>query len=383
VRVAIIGGGAAGSFLAYLLTQNQVRCVVYESRTDREKPCGGGCTPKVTRRYGILASAALPKNLVYDLSFDSSRKRGIALRLRDPLWIYSRRELDTFLLDEALRQGAGLIRERATGFQRQSAVWQVVDTKGNRERYDFLVGADGAGSLVRKTLGRSFAPNDLSLARGYYLPGQHHGRMAHIRFADPDLPGYLWAFPRCDHVAVGALSAGRQTPAATLDLLLKRFVKDLYGIGSTDRLEGYAAPIPTLRARTLLSQQTGGRDWALIGDAAGFVDPLTAEGIAYALRSAELLSSRLAAGRPEDYSQAVRKDFGRQLLQAALLRDVFYRRKLGGKSFIDRMLSLTKRSDQVRELQNDYVAGSLGYAGLFGRLLWKAPRILSQALATE
>jgi flavin-dependent dehydrogenase len=380
VRVAIIGAGAAGSFLSYLLAEKGVACRVYESRADREKPCGGGCTGKVTRRYGPLFSAFIPNNLVHDLQFESARRSGVALSLRDPLWIYSRRELDGFLLNAGIERGAELIRERVTGIRRESGTWQVEERKGHFERYDFLVGADGASSLVRKRLRGPFAAEDLSLALGYYLPGRRHAGTAHIRFADPELPGYLWAFPRCDHVSVGGLSAGRKTSPEALDRLVQQFLKDLYGLESADGLERFTAPVPSLRARTLQRQVTGGSDWALVGDAAGFVDPLTAEGIAYALRSAELLASCLVRGHPEEYSRATRKDFGRELFHAALLRDIFYRGKLAGRSFIDRMLSLTKRSGQVRDLQNDYVAGKLGYSGLFGRLLWRAPRILSQVL---
>ena len=84
--------------------------------------------------------------------------------------------------------------------------------------------------------------------------------------------------------------------------------------------ERYAARIPGLAPRTWDTRQACGDGWALLGDAAGFADPVTGEGIYYALRSAELLAESYLAGEPLKYETLWRKDFGRQLQRASRLR---------------------------------------------------------------
>jgi geranylgeranyl reductase family protein len=375
VRVAIIGAGVAGSFLAWLLSRKGVDCVIYDGAGVREKPCGGGCTSRVTRRYPFLTAASIRKNLVRHLSYHSNRYREINLELEDPIWIYSRRELDGFLLEQALKSGARLRSVRVVSLEQESGQWRVRDTEGESTCCDFLVGADGALSLARKRLSQPLAPEDLSVTIGYYIPGALHPDRLHVRFADPGWDGYLWALPRIDHVSLGVGNRYRWSTASQLRAQLDRFARDLYGAGPGDDWHSYAAPVPTLRARTLKTQKIGGDSWALIGDAAGLVDPITAEGIPYAMRSAELLAEALAAGQPAIYEDGWRADFGRDLIQAARLKNLFFHRRVLGDTFINRMLGVTRRSPLVRKAQNDLIAGRISYYGLFGRLALHLPRI--------
>jgi len=383
MRVGVIGGGVAGSFLCYLLAREGFDCMLFEGRPPREKPCGGGCTAKITRRYPIFPGASIPKNQVYDLYYQSSGHRSVHLQLREPIWIYSRFELDGFLREQARQRGCRVLQRRVTGFERESGAWLVRDSGGGTETCDFLVGADGATSIVRKRLAEPFDPADLSVTLGYYVPQSSPSDSIHIRFLDPNLDGYLWSFPRVDHASVGIINTYRALSSPELYHRLNLFLKDLCGLEDSSGLRGYAAPVPTLTQKAFDRLNVGDGNWALIGDAAGFADPITAEGIAYAMRSAELLASALLAGQPSTYTAGWRNDFGAELIQAARLKTRFYRKNFAGDTFINRMLALTRDSAVIRKAQNDLIAGRLTYKQLAMKILLRSPKILYEIFKNQ
>jgi flavin-dependent dehydrogenase len=139
----------------------------------------------------------------------------------------------------------------------------------------------------------------------------------------------------------------------------------------------HTIPSPASDPRSLL--EIAGTRWALVGDAAALADPITGEGIYYALRSAQLLARTLrASASPLGYARAVLDDFGRDLLKAAALRDWFY-----APGFTDRMIAYCRRSPALRRILADLVLGEQGYVGLKRRLLRVSPRfLLESTLAT-
>lgn len=383
MRVGVIGGGVAGSFLCYLLAAARIDCILFEGRPPREKPCGGGCTGKITRRYPIFPAASIPKNQVHDIYYQSSRHPRIHLRLSEPIWIYSRAELDGFLREQALEGGCRLLQRRVIGFEHEAGTWRIRDSGGDCETCDFLVGADGATSIVRKRLAAAFDPADLSVTIGYYVPQSSRSDAIHVRFLDPELDGYLWSFPRVDHASVGIINSYRGLSSSELRSRLDRFLKDLYGLEDGSGLHAYAAPVPTLTRQAFDRLKVGDGEWALIGDAAGFADPITAEGIAYAMRSAELLASCLIAGQPAEYARKWRSDFGTELIQAARLKTRFYRKSFAGDTFINRMLALTRDSAVIKRAQNDLIAGRLTYKQLAMKILLRSPKILYEVATSS
>jgi flavin-dependent dehydrogenase len=113
------------------------------------------------------------------------------------------------------------------------------------------------------------------------------------------------------------------------------------------------------------------RAWALVGDAAGFVDPLTGEGIYYAIKSADLLAQALV-NRVEDFDEMWRAEFGAEMRRAAELQHRFYRGNFAGAPLTERMVQFARRHRGVREVLRDLVAGDQGYVGLKSRLLRSA-----------
>src|SRR5205085_4388678 len=97
--------------------------------------------------------------------------------------------------------------------------------------------------------------------------------------------------------------------------------------------------IPGLAVKTWDTRRACGVGWALVGDAAGFADPVTGEGINYALRSAELFAESYLAGCPLDYERRWREDFGRELRHASEMRQRFYG-NFWGAPFTERQIEL-------------------------------------------
>lgn len=137
----------------------------------------------------------------------------------------------------------------------------------------------------------------------------------------------------------------------------------------------YSHLLPSPTAAFLRRALASGPGWAMIGDAAGFVDPITGEGLYYALRSADLLARALIAGRPECYPQWLRWDFLPELETAAGFVERFFRGSFAGAPVLERMVQFAARSPRFRALLLDLFAGSQGYSGL-RRAYGMLPRIL-------
>jgi flavin-dependent dehydrogenase len=138
--------------------------------------------------------------------------------------------------------------------------------------------------------------------------------------------------------------------------------------------ERYAHLIPSPSADPASILEAGGEDWALVGDAAALADPITGEGLYFALRSAALLAETLRAGRPpRAYAESALDEFGRDLVKAAALRDRFF-----APGFAARMIRYSRRSAAVRGVLSDLVVGAQGYASLKRRLVRTLPRFLWQ-----
>jgi len=99
----------------------------------------------------------------------------------------------------------------------------------------------------------------------------------------------------------------------------------------------------------------------------GFADPVTGEGIYYALRSAELFAEAYLAGSPLNYEQRWRKDFGAELKRASEMRRRFYG-NFWGAPFTDRMIEFARGHRGIRKVLGQLVAGDQGYVDLKRKL---------------
>ena len=279
--------------------------------------------------------------------------------------IASRRELDALAAPPRHRGGCFARPKRVVAVD---ATGLVRTGSGDESRFDVIVGADGAGSLVRRTFLSPTPAARRAMATGWFARGT--SEMV-VRFT-PGLAGYLWLFPRRDHVGVGICAPLTAGPSRDLLARLESEVARSHPALVDDENGRYAHTIPSPSANPQSLAEIAGRNWALLGDAAALADPITGEGIYYALRSARLLAETIRAeGSPARYPERVLADFGSELLRSARLHARFY-----APGFTRRMVSYAARSASVRDVLGDLVLGHQGYAGLKGRLLRAAPRFL-------
>jgi flavin-dependent dehydrogenase len=214
------------------------------------------------------------------------------------------------------------------------------------------------------------------ITAGYYIPGRSH--LMQVQFLS-DLHGYFWIFPRADHFSAGICGKMNRQSATVLRRRLEQCLRQL-GL-EFQGAKFYSHVLPSLRATALRRTAVCGDGWAMVGDAAGFVDPITGEGIFYAMRSAELLSQALLAGQPQSYPMLLREDFLPELEMAARVADRFYDGSWMGQSVIERMVQFTANSSSFRELMCDLFAGTQGYQDLRRRLYSTLPAMLAESLA--
>jgi flavin-dependent dehydrogenase len=271
--------------------------------------------------------------------------------------------VDAWLLRRAVEAGAAHVAERVTHVDRTGALRTAA---GRGERFDLIVGADGAGSLVRRTFVGATPPSRLTMAAGWFAPGTADMT---VRFV-PGLAGYAWLFPRPDHVGVGICAPLAALPTRDLVARLRDLVARSYPALADEDAQPYAHTIPSPSADPASIREIAGEGWALVGDAAALADPITGEGIYYALRSARILADTLREGLPASrYAERVLEDFGAELLTAARLHARFY-----APGFTRRLVRFASRSRAIRTILTDLVLGDQGYEGLKRRLVRAAPR---------
>jgi len=360
-QVAVLGGGPAGAFAAAQLASAGMGVILFDDKLAWEKPCGGGLTYKAYNQYPFLLDNDVPKKFVRETSLAAPRAGETALTLDQPLLIYSRLDLNQMLLDRAVAAGAEVAKTRVLGIERQDEGW-LVRTKNGTVHADSCIVATGARNLLRD-VGTELTPQDTMCALGYYVPGEREG--IDIQFL-PALEGYIWVFPRCGHLSVGI--CGKGEPAGSLRRRLEIYMaeKGLPVKGSTF----YSHLLPCLATPAWKSNRVAGNGWLAVGDAAGLVDPITGEGLYYALRSADLAARTLLQGGTEStYRRWLRRDFSGDLeIGSRLAKRIFQGSFMFG-TVPARMVQFTRRSPTFKAVIQDLFAGTQPYRGLKNRLL--------------
>jgi geranylgeranyl reductase family protein len=364
--VAILGGGPAGAFAAERLASAGLDTIVFDEKLAWEKPCGGGLTYKAYHTYPFLIENNTPKKMVAEMVLAAPRAKAATLRLSQPLLIYSRIDLNRLMLERAERAGARIEKARVLETTRTSTGWRLRTNCGSLDA-DFCIVATGARNPLRD-LGTQLTAQDTMSALGYYVLGDQ--AQIDIQFL-PHLEGYIWVFPRCGHLSVGI--CGKGEPAASLRKRLESYMAQR-GMCSKGAAF-YSHLLPSLETAAWKKNRVSGEGWLAVGDAAGLVDPITGEGLYYALRSADLAAKALLAelgglaDRLQVYRRLLRRDFAADLeFGSRLAKRVFLGSFLFG-SVPARMVQFTRHSTRFSGVMQDLFAGTQPYLGLKNRLL--------------
>ncbi len=362
-QIAIVGGGPAGALCGEKLASAGFHVTLFDEHLAWEKPCGGGLTHKAIEKYPFLLSGPQVKKEIRTAELISSKGHRARFEMSRPIVIYSRAILNGLLLDRAASAGCVTIHARVTRVE--TSPERVTLTAAGREHSaDFVVLAAGArNQLLPDTT--PLRPQDLEVTLGYFIPAKEE--TVKIKFLDR-MNGYLWSFPRTDHLSVGICATMAKYTTQKLRHLLDDFVRE-ENIG-TENARFYSHVLPSPEFGTLRHRKVVGPNWALAGDAAACVDPITGEGLFYALRSGDLLAQAIMQGQPESYPARLRAEFVADLeIATRLVRLVFRGRFLGG-AVTTRMVQFARRSATFRALMCDLFSGAQDY-GTLRKRLWK------------
>ncbi|MDY6954318.1 MAG: NAD(P)/FAD-dependent oxidoreductase [Thermodesulfobacteriota bacterium] len=361
-KIAVIGAGPAGSRLSSLLSKQGRNVTLYESKApDKEKPCAGGLTCKVFSDTGIPKDLPIPARPLTSSKVISWDDTSVDVTLEKGITVVGRRDFDRYLLEQALEKGARFVNDRVISLERASHGWTLF-TRSESEKHDFVVGADGANSLIRKTVASRFRVDQCYKACGYFIRGLDETNLV-IKFFH-DLEGYAWIFPGVEHASAGICGTGHKYGTSDLKRRLSKFLACHYSEDQLQDKKPFAWLIPSLSHDDLDHLKIAGNDWALAGDAAGLADPITGEGIFYAIKSAEALAECLLNDSTDGYVSKIYEQFTRNLARAASLKKLFF-----SPGFVENTVLLARASPAIRGVLSDLYTGAQDYLSLEQRLV--------------
>jgi len=413
--VLVVGAGPAGATAARGLARAGVTVRLLDrSNFPRNKPCGGGLSIRVLKRFPYLDRelGRIATHRVSRLHLEGPHGESTIVESRDPAALLIRRyEFDALLVSLAVEAGAELVtgadivRASATG----GAV-SLVARDGRRFEAPVVIAADGVHSVVGRRLGinpgwpaarialdmmeetprtelREVDPTALWVAYGFSPRGAEDADGGG-KNGSSAAEGYAYVFPKRDHVNVGVgyvLDHFRREIDAPPYELQRGFVEHLKrrGVVEGNSVEDNFTPFLIPVGGPLRTPGRGGV--LLAGDAGGFVNGVTAEGIYYAMVSGDLAARAVIDTAPNAestlaarYTRACDAEIGAELRDSVRIQRYLF----ADRRRIATVVKAAGRERKLRELILEFVMGGMTYSGLRRRMMAAAP-LLAVRIAWE
>lgn len=338
VDVIVVGMGPAGATAAWELAQRGLSVLAFDKQVHpRYKVCGGGLSARIERILPEDFKTVVEKT-VYRVQFTYGGEESFYLGFPQPVaYMVRRPQFDRWLVDKAIHSGAILREDESVIHLDMHEAGVEVRTNQGSYHSQFVIGADGAMSVVAQQLfpGRRFS-------RIPALESEYHGPSSSATVSEVPTAlislsaakkGYGWVFPKQDGLSfgVGEFVKGTNRPRRSFDLFVRN-EKRLEGIAISAPL-GHPLPIAHQRRRGQGNPWMGNlvrERGVLVGDAGHLVDPLLGEGIYYAVRSGQLAAEAVAAAlhqspfRLQGYEESINQEFGAEFAVAAQLNRLIY-----------------------------------------------------------
>lgn len=320
IEVAIVGAGPAGSRCACKLAENSLQPAIFDHTHPREKPCGGLVTPLTQEVFPFLATLPIERAERDRICLVSPLGKQVWIRSRrHKALCFSRQTLDKKLVDLAVQEGAQLVEEKVVSVERMMDCWKI-GTGEKSYLAKVLIGADGVNSAVRKSIIGPLSKTDMGFCYGCFLKGLEKEEIT-IRFLS-HIEGYSWVIPRKDHACVG-IGTSQHCYSSRLNQELTTFIE--HHFPHADMISEWASLIPNVKRLKTFQTPLAGSNWIIIGDAAGHVDPVTGEGIMYALLDSELAAEAIINNNPRQFDLMWREVYGKNLFTSIRFRSLLYR----------------------------------------------------------
>jgi geranylgeranyl reductase family protein len=400
--VIVVGAGPAGATAAKRLGESGISTLVLDkSAFPREKPCGGGISARVLKRFPYLdhALANIPTKWISRVYFESPAGFAVEYESPERLYLMIRRvDFDNLLLSLAEGKVDCVMPALVRKIARTSSGFRVTAGVGD-ECFDYqcklLLGCDGANSIVARAAGfrNGNVRGDFAIDMMEETPAEE------LRAADSDTMrvyyriggkyGYGYVFPKAGYLNLGIgfkmdyyleELRGRQY-AFHQNFVEELGLKNLVaGKSNPDNFRAFplplSGPLPLTYSDGVL----------LAGDAGGFVNGFTAEGIYYAMVSGDLAgkaavaavqTNRFARDQVAGYQRSWEVEIGEELRKSVAIQ----RRLLQDESRVDRLVHAAARNPVLADLLARYATGAIGHAAFKRAMFWRAfPAYLREKL---
>ena len=366
--VAIVGAGPAGATAARFLAKNGLKVILVEKdEIPKEKPCGGMLTPRVFERFEYLRSEmeklAVSSSYGACLYPPSLTTKVQYVATKPQILMILRKKFDHALVRMAMDSGAMVINNRVKGLVIKPDIVRMLLDGNTIIESSIVVGADGVNSVIAKETDLLPILNSEKVALavvseleiGESAVEECFGdrRTVHLFFGFNNLFGYAWVFPKMRHVNIGL--GGLLSRTRDIKGSFMKFIQVLRKNGLIPKrlqIESYSAaliPIGGPIERTYRDRVV------LCGDAAGFVNSLTGEGVYYAMASGEIASKvimeaiesgKLSGQKLSEYETAWMDDFGKGLKMAAS----FQKKLFGTTRILEFGVKLAKADKNLTEM---------------------------------
>lgn len=305
LRVAVVGGGPAGSCAAEVLAKEGIETYIFERKMDNAKPCGGAIPlcmveefdlpPEIIDRKVRKMKMISPSNVEVDV--------GRTLKPHEYIGMTRREVLDGFMRDRAIELGAkpinGLVLElkkpsTADGAYTLNYSDYGAEKKGEKKslEVDMVIGADGANSRVARDIDAGDYNFAIAFQERIKIPDdkmEYYEDLAEMYVGEDVSPDfYGWVFPKYDHVGVGTGTVCNRPAIKQYQTAIRERAAPRLEGGKVIKVEAH--PIPEHPRPRRVSGRV-----ALVGDAAGYVTKCSGEGIYFAAKSGRMCAEAIVA----------------------------------------------------------------------------------------